>query len=97
LEPILFAMAAVAMGAAVYLGLRDPPLRYPQTTAILMQVLDPDHDGSISQAEYEALTSGGGSFALLDQDRDQRLSQREVELLLLTVNPDFHRDDLDDR
>lgn len=97
LDTTVFALAGVAMVSAVVLALRDPPLRYPHTTTTLMQTLDSDQDGQLSRAEYEALTLGGGSFVLLDQDQNQRLDASEVELLLLTANPDFHRDDLDDR
>ncbi len=95
LDLALFVLAAAAMVAALFLALRDPPLAYPTTTAQLMEVLDPNGDGQLTRAEYELLAPKGGSFALLDQDDDQRLDAREIELLLLTVSPDFHRSALD--
>lgn len=97
LDMTLLCLAALVMATALFLGLRQPGPRYPLTTAALTTALDSDGDGSLSRDEYEALTAGSGAFLLLDQDGDQRLDEQEIELLLLTVNPDFHREQLDDQ
>ena len=96
-DQALLVAAALCGAAAVAIALRSPPLLYPHTTATLMARLAADGDGWLTREEYLPLTPDGGSILLLDRDGDGRLGAWEVELMLLTVNPDFHREAMRDR
>ena len=96
LDILLLATALGATLAGFLLLLRDPTLRAPQTTRILLERLDRDGDGIVSRAEHDSLSNGRPPFENLDLDGNGHLDPWEVDALLVTVNPNYGRQHLQD-
>ena len=82
------ASASVAVIAAVLALLVagcDPEAPSPEGQ--LLDVLDSDHDGWLSRAEFEHCAYPGTRFVDFDEDGDDRVDHRELRALLETVSP----------
>ncbi len=83
LKPARF-LATTGLFAVVLAGCAPEA---PSPEALLLEVLDTDHDGWLSQAEFERLAHPDTRFAEIDTDQDRRVDQGELRVLLETQSP----------
>jgi hypothetical protein len=78
-------LAAMLLGGCV----RDPTegLRYPRITMAILARVDLDHDGHVSQEEYDKLAFPDEPMDPWDKNHDGELDAAEIEDAFLHADP----------
>jgi hypothetical protein len=81
---------AVAAGFSGLAGLTlraGPPLHHPVETMRLLRALDADGSGALEPAELEGRDPPGQSWHTHDQNGDQTIDARELEIAMDELDP----------
>lgn len=84
---VLLTTATASTAVAIMLPLLPAPPQHGEVATAFLDALDDNHDGAISEAEYQAVADDTLPFSVVDIDADGVVRAWELEVVLVSLSP----------